>query len=345
MPIITEPRARAAEGVLAETTQRIIQSRADGVDPWFYTYCGSLAAPAEVKRYLRYQLDNIEFHSCDPMGRDVLDAGCGFGFTLVTYGLLGARGLYGIDNYQGMVDTIHAYADMLPSDVKTRLDVIKGTVADMPYPDASFDLVLSYEAISHYDDVDAFLGETHRVLRPGGTLMISDGNNGINPLISRKTRRVWDVVENGPAGTRVEGHLVEEPLNARRARFITEHFPDIAPGDSAALADRTSGMWGDDLVKACERFRQDGTLPSRTYQRGDLPVEPYKGEVIERLFNPFKLARKLRESGFDATVNGYWGGASGRKLLRGANRALTALDPVLTFTARAFHIKAVRTDG
>ena len=67
----------------------------------------------------------------------------------------------------------------------------------MPYADGSFDLVLSVEAISHYRDVGAFIGEAARVLRTGGTLLLSDGNNGRNPRIRRATHALWEEFETG----------------------------------------------------------------------------------------------------------------------------------------------------
>jgi SAM-dependent methyltransferase len=46
----------------------------------------------------------------------------------------------------------------------------------LPFADASFDLVHSNQVIEHVADVDVFLSETHRVLRPGGWAIISTEN-------------------------------------------------------------------------------------------------------------------------------------------------------------------------
>ncbi len=45
---------------------------------------------------------------------------------------------------------------------------------DLPYPDASFDLVTCRIAAHHFGDVAPFLRETARVLRPGGLLAVVD---------------------------------------------------------------------------------------------------------------------------------------------------------------------------
>jgi SAM-dependent methyltransferase len=53
--------------------------------------------------------------------------------------------------------------------------------APLPLPDASFDLVLSAETIEHVRDVQRFLSEVRRVLRPGGTFALT------TPIHGRRT--------------------------------------------------------------------------------------------------------------------------------------------------------------
>lgn len=48
------------------------------------------------------------------------------------------------------------------------------SVEELPYPDASFDLVVSTFSMHHWSDPDAALAGIHRVLRPGGRALIYD---------------------------------------------------------------------------------------------------------------------------------------------------------------------------
>jgi SAM-dependent methyltransferase len=48
-----------------------------------------------------------------------------------------------------------------------------GSAESLPYPDASFDLVLCTQVLEHLDDPLAAIREMHRVLRPGGVALLS----------------------------------------------------------------------------------------------------------------------------------------------------------------------------
>ena len=65
--------------------------------------------------------------------------------------------------------------DICGIDLSPRGDMVApGDFLHLPYADASFDAVLSQCAFFVSGDVPGALREAHRVLRPGGTLMLSD---------------------------------------------------------------------------------------------------------------------------------------------------------------------------
>jgi ubiquinone/menaquinone biosynthesis C-methylase UbiE len=101
--------------------------------------------------------------------RDVLEVACGAGQGL---GHLArhARRVIGGDYTQSLLDMARAQYENTVSLV--RLD---GQV--LPFRAASFDVVLLYEAIYYLPDVNRFLKECRRVLRPSGVVVVSTVNN------------------------------------------------------------------------------------------------------------------------------------------------------------------------
>lgn len=60
-----------------------------------------------------------------------------------------------------------------------------GSAQQMPYADASFDAVTCAYGVRNFANMDEGLHEMHRVLRPGGELMILEFSYPTNPLIRR----------------------------------------------------------------------------------------------------------------------------------------------------------------
>ncbi|QEE14207.2 class I SAM-dependent methyltransferase [Promethearchaeum syntrophicum] len=54
------------------------------------------------------------------------------------------------------------------------LSFVRGSADDLPFEDNSFDDVINVESSRCYADMDGFLSEVHRVLKPNGFLLFSD---------------------------------------------------------------------------------------------------------------------------------------------------------------------------
>jgi SAM-dependent methyltransferase len=101
---------------------------------------------------------------CD--GRDVLDAGCGVGYgTALLAGR--ARRVLGVDlDAQAVAYARGRYA-------AANVEFREADVQALDLPDASFDVVCSFETIEHVPDRGAFLAEMRRLLRPRGAFVVS----------------------------------------------------------------------------------------------------------------------------------------------------------------------------
>jgi ubiquinone/menaquinone biosynthesis C-methylase UbiE len=305
-------------------------------EPSLHDYYGDLRQPPRLAKYVRYHEEIIRFADFDPNGKDVLEVGSGFGLVLLWLASSGARA-HGIELVSWMVDDVHTYLARLPAELKNRITVRQGGASHLAYEDSRFDLVLSVEALSHYLDYQPFLGEAHRVLRRGGKLVVVDGNNGLNLSTRRYCERIWALHERDLDDENDPWLFVP-----KRQRMIRESFPQLDASEAHALALRTAGMVRDEIQDAVQGYLDSGKLPQNLYEPGQLSVHPEHEMVMERLFNPFSLAREIRSYGFETRLQGYWGGASGRPIVRTANRLLAAMSPVAMPTAPSFRIVATK---
>jgi arsenite methyltransferase len=107
-----------------------------------------------------------------PARARVLDIGCGNGATtkLIMQHLRPAQ-LVGIDPSSVFIDMAReAFAG------ECRVSFAIGDAVATRQPDAFFDLVIAHTVYSHLVDPEGALAEAHRVLRPGGQLVIFDGD-------------------------------------------------------------------------------------------------------------------------------------------------------------------------
>jgi ubiquinone/menaquinone biosynthesis C-methylase UbiE len=125
-----------------------------------------------IVRDKRYKSRLIEQAQIQP-GMRVMDLGCGTG----TLAIMAKRAqpnaeLVGLDADPEMLKMAYTKKDQENLDVK--FDV--GFTNDLPYPDASFDCVLSSIMIHHLKtpDKEKTAREIYRVLKPGGQLHVID---------------------------------------------------------------------------------------------------------------------------------------------------------------------------
>ena len=132
---------------------------------------------------------------------DVLDVASGEGYGS---GLLAqtARSVIGIE----IDPTSIAHAKR--SYNMPNLRFIGGDARDLPLPDASVDLVVSFETIEHFYEHERFLAEVRRVLRPSGSL-----------LISSPERDVYS-----PGGSEPNPFHVRELTRAEFTMLLARHF-------------------------------------------------------------------------------------------------------------------------
>ena len=105
-------------------------------------------------------------------GERVLDVGCGFGGTIASLNerFEGMR-LTGLNIDERQLERARRLVIARPGNT---VAFQAGDACAMPFADGSFDRILAVECIFHFSSREQFFAEAIRLLRPGGTLALSD---------------------------------------------------------------------------------------------------------------------------------------------------------------------------
>ena len=132
----------------------------------------------------------------------VLDVGCGHGRTIER-----AAETVGHDGFVGGIDASEQMLRIATRRCQRLIDAGRArlTLADsasIPYPDESFDKVVTVHTLYFWDDPRRHLRELHRVLRPGGLFVV-----GFHPKGTEATgsfpESVYTLYEVEEVGTRL----------------------------------------------------------------------------------------------------------------------------------------------
>lgn len=136
--------------------------------PELERYDPTLTGRIKYEHYHRYA-----FAAQLVAGLDVLDVASGEGYGSAM--LAGnASHVTGVDIDPGAISAASARYGRAD-----RLKFVEGSAHAIPFGDARFDAVISFETIEHIDDPAAFLSEIRRVLKPGGFAVISTPNKQV----------------------------------------------------------------------------------------------------------------------------------------------------------------------
>ncbi|WP_050626307.1 class I SAM-dependent methyltransferase [Bradyrhizobium viridifuturi] len=193
----------------------------------------------------------------DLVGQRWLDAGCGTG-TLSR--LLAARGctVTGVDASHEMI----AAARDRPVDglLAERLTFRQiPTIASLPFADRSFDGVLCASVLEYVPDVAQCLAQIHRVLRPGGRLLVSIPNRG--SLLRRSYRLAH------AASSRVSSRPLFRYLAFSKFEASPAAMQDLLRRHGLMML--ATGFAGSPLPPALDRRATIGTLINILARRDD----------------------------------------------------------------------------
>ncbi len=227
-----------------------------------------------------------------------LEIGAGTGYfslNLLEAGVVGEATCS--DLSPGMLETLAANARRLGREVRLE----QADAEDLPFEDASFDLVLGHAVLHHIPDLPRAMGEFARVLAPGGTIAFAGEPSRCGDRIATVPKRgahavapLWRaLVRAGPAasqgngdGGSASGHALE--------RWVDVHA--FSPAQLAGLAHgagfehvRVSGEelvanwfgWGNRALEATAAPEQIPWLWRQYAYRGYLALQAVDRGLLE----------------------------------------------------------------
>jgi SAM-dependent methyltransferase len=160
---------------------------------WQRETCGTRGVEADDRRayFDTIERERYEFEPYIPgfarferaRGKKLLEVGVGAGTDFINWVRHGAIAT-GVDLTDRAIETSKERLDL----EGLHAAVTRADAENLPFEDASFDIVYSYGVLHHSPDTPHAIAEVHRVLRPGGTALIM-----IYHLVSWVTLMVWGV--------------------------------------------------------------------------------------------------------------------------------------------------------
>ena len=159
----------------------------------------AISGQVAIEHYHRYL-----FARTFCQGKDVLDVASGEGYGSAQLAQV-ARSVVGVE-YSG--DTARLAGVNFPRD---NLRFVNGDARALPLPDASIDVVVSFETIEHFAGQEAFVAEVRRVLRPEGSFIVSTPDRD----------------NYAPTGSPTNSHHIRELTRTEFGALLGRHFAHI----------------------------------------------------------------------------------------------------------------------
>ncbi|MEM9204978.1 MAG: methyltransferase domain-containing protein [Pseudomonadota bacterium] len=175
---------------------------------------------ADVVRRRRASFDALRIRP----GDSVVDIGCGNGFMALELArAVGENGaVHGVDVSAGMLASARDRCADYPS-----VTFHEATALEIPLKDGAADRAVSIQVFEYIPDIPAALKEAHRVLRPGGRLVISDMHYGTQVWFSDDAERMGRVLAASHEMMEYPGTPALLPPLLKEAGFVLDTIEPV----------------------------------------------------------------------------------------------------------------------
>ena len=130
---------------------------------------------------IHQRLLSAYYHAQSFIKGDLLELGCGEGRGVELLAPL-ASSYVGIDKIKSIIDTL--------KDKHPTYTFMDGVFPPFPFEDNQFDTIVTFQVIEHVKADEEFIKEIYRVLKPGGTALITTPN-----IMMTLSRNPWHIRE------------------------------------------------------------------------------------------------------------------------------------------------------
>ena len=221
--------------------------------------------------------DRLALHALLPLaGVALLDVGAGFGRLVDEYAAFERVTL--ADASPQMLEAARERVGGDP-----RIAVVAADATELPFPDATFDVVVAVRLLVHLRDPQPLFREVRRVLRPGGTFIVEFANRRHLLAVGRYLvrRQAWS------------------PMGASSHEYRDAHF---AHQPATVRAQLSAAGLTPDATRAVSLFRSGwlkSHLPSRLLARIEAPLQGPLGPLAP---GPSVYVRAVRGADRESTA-------------------------------------------
>ena len=212
-------------------------------------------------------------------GDRVLDVGAGFGRHVYECARRGARVValdYAADEVVQTKDTLAAMVEAGEISADKLIGVLRGDACRLPFPDDTFDIVITSEVLEHIQDDVAAIAEMVRVLKPGGRFAATVPAWG--PEVVN-----WKLSDEYHAPKSVGGHVRIYTRTELRAKLRTAGL--AVDGSHRAHALHSPYWW----LKCAVGPRNDdhpAVTKYRKFLEWDIIEQPTSTRIAEKILSP-----------------------------------------------------------
>ena len=195
---------------------------------WYARTRGSAPQIAEWGRLARELTEGL------PDGAEVLEVAPGPGYFAIELARLGRFSVFGLDishTFVGIATENARRAGVHPT-------FRHGDASRMPFPDATFDLVVCQAAFKNFSRPKSAVNEMYRVLRPGGRAWIQDMRRDATDSAIREEVRAMHLGGLRSFMTR------RTLLSLRRRAYTVEEFASFSRASPFGVAEISTGGIG-----------------------------------------------------------------------------------------------------